>query len=399
MLKPCALVSAFRALALAALLSMVAPLPAFAREPAPRPANNPVGINLVRWFDPFYVKAVGDLVNASGGDWGYVTIVMIEDERLNVARFQAFLDQCAISHLTPIIRVGTRFDVDREVWAKPDWGEPARWRRFFDSVRWPTASRHLLVGNEPNLGREWGGEVQPAEYARYLSHWIDIFADEPRYVIYNGALDASNDTHLPDRMDEFEFIAGMRDGVSNIFEKLHGWASNPYHFWWSAEKRRFTFRAYDHELEVIGRDLPVIIVESGLGHIDDPGQVADYYQMAFEAWQADSRVLAATPLFWNPEENRFWMFDVNRDGTLRESSPTYERIRRLKKSGGSRWLRIQGNDLVLEPEPAPIAVAPAVPMSANAQAGASGAAPTLPPSMASPARLGVTAEEDPVRAR
>ncbi len=323
-----------------ALLILFAPAAVRAEpEPARAPLpNNPVGINLVRWLDPPFLRAAAELVNSNGGDWGYVTLILVDQDRRDPARFQALLDQCAVYHLTPIIRLATSFDSVRQSWVRPNPYDAHLWRVFFDQLRWPTALRYLLVGNEPNLGREWGGAVDPAGYARYLETWLDVFAYDQRYQIFNGALDASNDSLMPDRMDEFEFIAWMRATVPNIFTRLHGWASSPYHFWWGTE-RRYTYRAYESELEAIGRELPVIVTEFHPAYIDDAVHIANWYETAIVHWLADPRVIAFTPMFWNPESQRFWMYAVNRDGSVAQPSPTYERIRGFPKLAGSPQFR------------------------------------------------------------
>ncbi len=302
--------------------------------------NNPIGINLIRWTENQYLWAAADLVNSSGGDWGYVTITLIDDDRQSPYRLQRILEQCAHRHLTPIIRVATRFDVTTETWSRPQWNDPFLWRELFNSVTWPTTLKYIVVGNEPNLGREWGGEVDPAGYARYLEKWLDVFADDPTYRIFNGALDASNDTLMPERMDEFEFIDAMREAAPGLVDRLHGWAANPYHFWWGTEPR-FTYKAYEVELEYIGRDMPVIVMEFHAFEIDEPQMVAEYYAEAYEHWLADPRIIAITPFFWNPEADRFWMYRVNSDGSVAEASPTYTWLRSLPKQAGSPGFRPQ----------------------------------------------------------
>ena len=318
-----------------ALVLLLAPGPRHARGEPEAPRNNPVGVNLVRWIEHPYVWAAAELVNSNGGDWGHVTILLVDEDRADPDRLQRLFDQFYLHHLVPIVRIGTRFDEARQLWVRPQPSDPYLWREFFDRIRWPTTHHYLVIGNEPNLGREWGGAVDAADYARYVEKWLDVFADDRHYRVFNGALDASNDTSLPERMDEYEFIEAMRDASPTIFERLDGWASNPYHFRWWAEELRYSYRAYEAELAAIGREMPVIIVESAAGHVDDPRAVADYYEMAFRHWLADPRVVAATPLFWSPEADRFWMYGVNRDGSVHEPSPTYFRIKDLRKVAGS----------------------------------------------------------------
>jgi hypothetical protein len=296
--------------------------------------NNPIGINVIRWTENQYLWAASDLVNSAGGDWGYITITLVDQDRNDPSRLQRILNQCAHRHLTPIIRVATRFDLRTATWSRPEWDGPYRWRELFSDLQWPTTLKYVVVGNEPNLGREWGGEVDPGGYARYLDKWLEAFADDPSFRIFNGALDASNDTSMPDRMDEFEFIDAMREEVPSLVDRLHGWASNPYHFWWGTEAR-FTYKAYEAELDYLGRDMPVIVMEFHAFEIDEPRMVAEYYAEAYDYWLADPRIIAITPFFWNPESDSFWMYQVNPDGTVADASPTYHWLRSLPKRAGS----------------------------------------------------------------
>src|SRR5688572_27702654 len=43
--------------------------------------NNIVGLNVARLRQDRYIYAAADLVNANGGDWGYITVVFTADER------------------------------------------------------------------------------------------------------------------------------------------------------------------------------------------------------------------------------------------------------------------------------------------------------------------------------
>ena len=127
-------------------------------------------------------------------------------------------------------------------------------------------------------------------------------------------------------------------GVWLASARLHGWASSPYHFWWGVELR-YTYRAYEAELEAIGREMPVIITEFHPQYVDDQDHVANWYETAFAHWLADPRVIAATPMFWNPEQDRFWMYAVGGDGSAVAPSPTYARLKEWPKLAGSPQFR------------------------------------------------------------
>ncbi|MCC6179527.1 MAG: SH3 domain-containing protein [Chloroflexi bacterium] len=308
---------------------------------APAPAllpNNIVGLNLARLHQERYIWAASDLINANGGDWGYITVVLTAEDRdtykadLNL---QVFLDRCYEFHVQPIIRVATSFDKKSGTWTRPGPDEPAKWRAFFERANWPVQRVWVVAGNEPNLGREWGGAVDAADYARYLSRFIDAFASSERFKVTNAPLDISNTNDMPKMQDALEFLAGMREAVPDVFERLGGWASNPYRVTSQGPGVRYTHLAYEAELEAIGRDLPVIITEAGHLETGDDAEIAEFYRVAFRDWMADPRVVAATPLFWHPDRNEYWMFELDSKGAFKYRSPTYYLLRTLPRVAGT----------------------------------------------------------------
>jgi hypothetical protein len=331
-----------------------APLPGpIAQGPIP---NNIVGLNVARLHQPRYIWATSDLVNANGGDWGYLTVVWTTQDRdgpMAEYNLQLFLDRCFEFHVQPIVRVATKFEAKREptvpgqpavkpnpqgaegTWTRPDWSEPLKWREFFERGRWPTRHAWIVVGNEPNLGREWGGEVDAAGYARYLAHFLDVFEGAPRFDVVSGALDISNTTALPVMQDALEFLDQMGAAVPGLFERLPAWASNPYSVPGHGLGVRYTHLAYEAELDRIGRDMPVLITEAGHLQTGDEYEIARFYAEAFRDWMADPKVVAATPLFWHPDRNDFWMFELDRRGAFVRKSPTYELLRRIPRVAGS----------------------------------------------------------------
>jgi hypothetical protein len=336
----------------------VEPLPTrFAQGPLP---NNIVGLNVARLHQPIYVWATSDAVNANGGDWGYITVVWtIEDRDARNAEynFQQFLDRCFEHHVQPIVRVGTRFSRSNRpgnsppgskgaegTWSRPDWDEPKRWRTFFEQATWPTRHAWIIVGNEPNLGREWGGAVDAAGYARYLAHFLDTFQDAPRFDVVSGALDISNHTALPEMQDALEFLDLMGETVPGIFARLPAWASNPYRVVSGGPGARYTHLAYEAEFDRIGREMPVLITEAGHLETGDEHEIAQFYAEAFRDWMADPKVVAATPLFWHPDRNEFWMFELDSKNRFVYKSPTYELLRRLPRVAGSpEYVATMGN--------------------------------------------------------
>jgi hypothetical protein len=357
--------------------SMLVPAPS---DQGP-PRNNIFGLNVGRLKQRLYIWAAADMANASGGDWGYLTSVWtIEDreDRRAELNLQVFLDYCFEYEIHPIVRVATRFDSNPKKlsWMRPDWDEPAKWRAYFENARWPTQRVWIVAGNEPNLGREWGGEVDATSYAQYLAHFLDVFESSPLFKVVGAPVDITNTTELPVMQDAFEFFDGMEAAVPGIFERLPAWASNPYKSPSRGTSARFTHLAYEAELDHIGREMPVLITEAGHLETGDDDEIARFYAEAYPAWKADPKVIAATPLFWHPDRNDYWMFEMDSKGAFLHRSPTYELLRQIPKVAGSpNYLPELVNVARTTPFEEPVtaeAPAPDVPASSGGQPGSHG---------------------------
>jgi hypothetical protein len=365
------------------------------QPPAVASGNNIIGLNVARLRRDRYISAAAELVNANGGDWGYLTVVFTATERdggTGDQLLQELLDRCFENHLQPIIRVATRYDEGSETWSRPEPDDPERWRAFLERGRWPVKHVWIVAGNEPNLGREWGGEVDSATYAAYLSHFLDVFADSDRFKVTNGALDASNTSEMPMMQDAYEFLAGMDAAVPGIFTRLAGWASNPYSVPNNGPDLRYTHLAYQAELDAIGRDMPVLITEAGHLNTGDDKEIAAFYEQAFKDWMADSRVVAVTPLFWHPDRGVYWMFDFDKNNHVVDKTPTYDLILRLPRLRGSPdYAPDFGNtargEPRSEPKPSTVALAPRPSGDGEAQAsdGSASATDAADPAASAPA--------------
>ncbi|MCC6174812.1 MAG: hypothetical protein IT305_05880 [Chloroflexi bacterium] len=301
-------------------------------------ANNIVGLNLARHHAPAYIKAAADVVNANGGDWGYVTVLLTYDER-DVPRaadlLQVLLDRCYEAHVQPVVRLGTRFDVATGIWERPAPDDPEKWRAYLERGRWPARTVWVIPANEPNLGREWGGSVDVGGYTRHLERTLDVFADSDRFKVVNAPLSLANGSDLPRMQDAFEFTTAMARLSPGLFGRLPALASHSYRVETQGDDLRYTERAYEAELAAIGRDMPVLIVESGLAPGASDADSAAFFARAFGEWQADPRIVFATPLFWDPDANTAWMFRLDDLGRLATTSETYQRLRELPRTGGS----------------------------------------------------------------
>jgi hypothetical protein len=151
----------------------------------------------------------------------------------------------------------------------------------------------------------------------------------------NGPLNLSNATSQPEMEDAFEFLADLEAASPGLLTRLPAWASNAYQVDGLGPKLRYTHRGYQAELDAIGRDMPVLITETGVLHNRNQDDEARFFAEAYRDWRADPRVLAATPLLWDPDADDHWLFSFRSDGTVEGASAAYQRLRELPRVAGS----------------------------------------------------------------
>ena len=81
--------------------------------------------------------------------------------------------------------------------------------------------------------------------------------------------------------------------------------------------------------------MPVLITEAGHLETGDEQEIANFYADAYRDWMVDPKVIAATPLFWHPDRNDYWMFELDRKGAFVHRSPTYDLLRKIPKVVGT----------------------------------------------------------------
>ncbi|HEX6977418.1 MAG TPA: hypothetical protein VF185_03625 [Patescibacteria group bacterium] len=290
--------------------------------------NNKFGIHVVDAGD---LENVAKLTNSNGGDWGYVTLVIQKGER-DTRRWQRVFDEMRRLHLIPIVRVATAPNGD--VWEKPNPDEIDGWVSFFNSLNWVIKNRYITVGNEPNHAKEWGGQINPSEYATYLKTFSGkLKSASGDYFILPAGLDASAG-NTRDSMDESTYLARMISSEPDLFNNIDGWASHSYpnpNFSGSPDGvGKGSVRSYLWEedyLKTLGvtKNLPVFITETGWTHDASgrlPGNTSSNdlgakYEEAYKyAWNSPN-VVAVTPFVFSYQDNLFDMFSwKKRDGNF-----------------------------------------------------------------------------------
>lgn len=276
--------------------------------------NNKFGIHLATPSKE-ELESAAKLINTHGGNWGYVTVVIQDNDR-NKAKWQEALDRMRELRLIPIIRLATSPIGNN--WAKPTEKEIGNWIAFLNSLNWVTKDRYIVLFNEPNHSQEWGGELNPEEYAKVSYEYAkSLKSSNPDYFIMLAGLDlaaASNGTDLDaynfiDRMyQKKKELSDVVDGLSSHSYPNPGFHGSPY------DSGRTSVRGYEWELDVlkeigVTKDLPVFVTETGWIHNGaDSDAIAENFRTAFEKWQLDNRVRAVTPFILSYQGEPFLNF-------------------------------------------------------------------------------------------
>src|SRR6266487_3508427 len=192
---------------LAILLLSVFLVPQVAAYDASKP-NNKFGIHLAQ-PDTETLKKAAELVNTNG-DWGYVTLVIQENDR-DRGKWQNIFNELSKLHLIPIIRIATQ--PDGASWKRPSIDEIDGWVNFLNSLRWVVKDRYVVLFNEPNHGSEWGGEVDPVSFADITLSFAKKLKEKNKdFFIMLGGMDASAPSGRPSYEDEEVFLSQIFTG-------------------------------------------------------------------------------------------------------------------------------------------------------------------------------------------
>lgn len=327
--------------------------------------NNKYGVHLIS-PNSEEVDAAANLVNSSGGDWGYITILIEDRDRENKDKWQTFFNQLRKKHLIPIVRLATH--PEGALWTRPTMDDADKWAEFLDSLNWPVKQRYVVIYNEPNHGSEWGGSVDAESYARVLDQTINsLKAKNQNFFVLNAGFDASAPEQLPNYSNQVSFMQRMETAVPGIFDKLDGWSSHSYpnpEFIGSPDGvGRGTVRTWVWELQLlkemnVKKDLPVFITETGWRHAEGLNYnknyptaetISKYYKKAFEQAWNDDRVKAVTIFLLDYQQSPFDHFSFKKlnkvasENVLGEHTPEdedpnfynhYTAVKKLEKQKG-----------------------------------------------------------------
>ncbi len=312
--------------------------------------NNKLGIHLAVPSEEDLQDAAS-LVNSAGGDWGYVTLVMEERDR-SKEKWQRIFDQTRELHLIPIVRLATT-PVD-DAWRKPEVKDIQAWVDFLGSLNWVTKSRFVVLFNEPNFNKEWGGQINPQDYANLaLEFSRKLKENNPDFFVMLAGFNATAPHSLPAYESEEVFLEKMigDKDINEVFKNIDGWASHSYET-----------NTYIRELNLLktlglNREIPVFITEAGWPHaeglnfrwdLSSEELVTQNLLSYFNLIMNDPRVVAITPFVLNYQSEPFDHFSWRKQGS-REFYTQFQATQNLNKPKGNP--RQEQKLVVVEPLP------------------------------------------------
>jgi hypothetical protein len=282
--------------------------------------NNKFGIHLAV-PDQNDLIAAANLVNSRGGDWGYVTMVM-QDDDLDQDKWQNIFDQLRELHLIPLIRLATH--LEGESWGRPTADQARTWANFLDSLNWVVKKRYVILFNEPNHASEWGGRVDPASYYEVAEAFIAALKDKnPDFFVLLAALDAAAPHQPPQYESESAFLRPLQD----LLPRVDGWAS---HIYQGGEP-------FKKDL-----NLPVFVTEAGLSHAEGvqydkklppAAKIVQPTLSLLQKLVANQRVMAVTPFILNYQAEPFDHFSWQKLNSS-DFYPQYAAVQNLPKVAG-----------------------------------------------------------------
>ena len=307
--------------------------------------NNRFGIHIIDEND---LEVAAQLVNSQGGEWGYVTVVIREDDR-NHEKWQKTFDRMRGMKLIPLVRLATRPEGSN--WIKPRSEDVEPWVDFLNNLNWPTRNRYTILFNEPNHAKEWGGQIKPDEYTQIANLYIDALKNSSDdFFVLPAGLDLAASNTL-NTMSAANYFVLMHQADNTIFQKFDGWTShsypNPAFSGSPSSAGRATIRGFNWEtnfLQSYGLDpaLPIFITETGWVHSQgqtenkallSPETVASHFKTAFtQVWNSD-QIVAVTPFLLNYPAPPFDHFSFI-DAKTREPLPHFQAMQEIPKTAG-----------------------------------------------------------------
>lgn len=279
--------------------------------------RNIYGLHLTQTAD---LNSAKNIINSSGGDWGYATTV-IRTDQLDKNTWQDYFDNCRKFHIIPIIRLATI--MEKDYWKIPSTSDIDNLANFLNSLNWPMLPKYIIPFNEINHASEWGGGINIKEFTDLFIYTSETFKKlDPDFFILSSPLDlaANNTSNTKSAKDVYLDIYKNNPKYFDAFDGLashsypnHGYIGTP------DDTGQHSIRGYQWELSFIknlgiNRTYPVFITETGWPHREGIKKNNQYYSIktavdflakAMDMWQKDERIMAVTPFIYNYPQDPF----------------------------------------------------------------------------------------------
>ena len=305
-------------------------------------SDNIFGLHLTQPQDLLSAK---NIINSSGGDWGWVTIVIRLDQ-LDKQMWQDFFDNCRQYHLIPIVRLATIADGPN--WKIPSFSDIDNLTSFLNSLNWPTLTQHIILFNEINHGQEWGGGVDVKNYVDisiYTSQKLKSY--NPNFYILGAGLDLASPESPPNFKSAEQVYLEIYSYNPTYFDNIDGIASHSYpnHGFLGTpkDKGQHSILGYLWELDFINKlgvkkEFPIFITETGWPHREGLDGRNTFYTTkttsqflleAYALWTQDKKIKAVTTFIYNYPASPFDHFSwLDQDENL---YPEYQKLIDLNK--------------------------------------------------------------------
>lgn len=298
--------------------------------------NNRFGIHILF---PDEISEASSLVNSNGGDWGYITIPIRASDK-DLEKWQFFMDNCKRYHIIPIVRLATDGDYfNNSSWSRPTDYDILDFANFLNSLSWPTKNRYVIIFNEVNRADEWGGSVNPQDYAQILDYSTQIFKEKNSdFFILMAGLDNASANISDQSMNEYTFMEALESSDPGIYSKLDGIASHSYPNPAFSQPPNFSQEGvYSFYFQkqfadsYSGKNLPVFITETGWDSEKiSQSQQAQYYIQSFNNFWNDKNVIAVTPFVFNAPQGDFSKFSFKINEQKSEIYQNYLNFKKIK---------------------------------------------------------------------
>jgi uncharacterized membrane protein (UPF0127 family) len=244
------------------------------------------------------------------------------------------MHKCSSLHLIPIIRITTI--PTGGTWDSAQDTDLVDFANFLNELDWPTENRYIILFNEVNQSKEWGGVVEPVKYTDIVKNARIIFKERSEHFFLLGpALDDA----LPDSttsMSAKRYLAAMHAHDNAVWSYFDGYSFHSYPNPAFAQPPRQTgfpgITSYKYlftQYKLANK--PVFITETGWDQTKlSEAKLKEYWNTAWGIWGSDPRVVAITPFILDGGAAFPSLSLTTSDGKLSPSGQAIQDIIKIK---------------------------------------------------------------------